>query len=717
MTKRQLMCAIALATAGSVWMGAASAAEKTAEIDSYELAPVTVEGERPAAAAEAEETMPGGFVSSKPSVGLLGSQDVMDAPFTVTEFNQKTMKTFASPSDGVNGVLSLHPSVRVLTSHLYQDIAIRGFRITGHSEYVNGVPGLLGQMNLPHYWVDSVSVISGPNLGVSGTTLSEAVGGTVNYVSKKAERDAVEARLSYLGGSSVEEAVDVSNRFGKDDRYGVRITATNTHGETAIKHEELKRQNIFVNLDQQTEKSRTNLLLGYNHTKHNAGPMRIGFKFGSANVTALPSAPDLSRSYKPAWSYNEYDNIIAALNHEQKLGAHLTAFLNAGYHHENWYGYVDGSPTVRNDSGDFTISMSNYPLDLTRTYVGVGLRGDFRTGMVRHDYIVGMDQNWMHYYIGNNPAFSWSGTGNIYRDNTWASPEIPHLKPPHSRNTQLTGWHVVDTMKAFDDRLQVTVGIHGHSVKLSPAGKSSTKTDAISPTVAVNYRVAPNVTVYANHTESFGLGSTVSTTSGYANAGEMLDPSKTKQNEIGVKMQTGEFLNTFSYFEIRQANAIDVYEGTQKYRRIDGEQKNKGAEWAFTGTIGKKLELIGGFTYLDVRQSKTARGTNDGKRVDGMPYWTGTLGMVYRPTTDWSLIARMNYVGDSVINGGAIPVPSHTLFDLGATYRTTMGRTPVTLSAMVYNVTGKDYWNPRGDSSSLALGAPRTFTFSANFEI
>ena len=243
MTKRKLMCAIALATVGSVWMGAASAAEKTAEIDSYELAPVTVEGERPAAAAEEEETLPGGFVSSKPSVGLLGSQDVMDAPFTVTEFNQKTMKTFASPSDGVNGVLSLHPSVRVLTSHLYQDIAIRGFRITGHSEYVNGVPGLLGQMNLPHYWVDSVSVISGPNLGVSGTTLSEAVGGTVNYVSKKAERDAVEARLSYLGGHSVEEAVDVSNRFGKDDRYGVRITATNTHGETAIKHEELKRQN------------------------------------------------------------------------------------------------------------------------------------------------------------------------------------------------------------------------------------------------------------------------------------------------------------------------------------------------------------------------------------------------------------------------------------------------------------------------------------------
>ena len=58
MTKRKLMCAIALATVGSVWMGAASAAEKTTGMDSYELAPVTVEGARPAAAAEEEETLP-----------------------------------------------------------------------------------------------------------------------------------------------------------------------------------------------------------------------------------------------------------------------------------------------------------------------------------------------------------------------------------------------------------------------------------------------------------------------------------------------------------------------------------------------------------------------------------------------------------------------------------------------------------------------------------
>lgn len=720
MTKRKLALAVALAALGTstVWMSGVSAAEKTdahgggtGSVDTYELDPVDVTGQR--APEPVDTTLPGGFVEERPTVGMLGSQDVMDAPFTVSSMSQKAIRTFSSPADGVNGVLTLDPSVRVWSSHLYQDIAIRGFRTNGHTQYINGIPGMLGQYNIPYYWVDSVSVISGPNLGVSGTSLSEAIGGTVNYISKKAERKATEARISYLGGHSVEEAVDVSTRFGKADRWGVRITATNVGGETAIKHERLVRQNIFVNLDQHTEKSRTNLLLGYNHTKHNAGPSTINFDFST--LTKLPSAPDLSRSYKPSWSYNEYDNLLAVLNHEQKLSAHLTAFLNMGVHRENWYGYVDGTPKVFNEAGDFTISMSNWPLAFTRFYTGIGLRGDFRTGAVHHDYLVGLDRNRLH-YDGDGKNF-WSGTGNIYRDNDWANPGDPHASAPHDTNTLMLGWHVVDTMKAFDDRLQFTMGIHGHSVKDTPANKESKKTHAISPTFAVSWKFTPDVMVYLDHTESFGLGSTVSTTDGYKNGGERLDPAKTKQNEIGVKVKAGSFLHTLSLYQIRQANAVDVYRGTDKYRQLDGQQENRGVEWGFTGNIANRWDIIGGLSYMKVTQRKTSRGLNDGKPVDGMPHWSGSMGIVYHPTEAWSVIGRANYVGSTTINNDKTGVPSHFIFDLGANYRTKIDRTPVTISAMLYNVAGKDYWVARGASSTLGLGSPRTFTLSANFEL
>lgn len=76
---------------------------------------------------------------------------------------------------------------------------------------------------------------------------------------------------------------------------------------------------------------------------------------------------------------------------------------------------------------------------------------------------------------------------------------------------------------------------------------------------------------------------------GYANEREMLDPSKTKQNEVGVKIKTGNSLNTIALFDIKKANTIDVFvtqgADTFKYMKMEGHQSYKGAEWQFTGNI------------------------------------------------------------------------------------------------------------------------------------
>ena len=76
---------------------------------------------------------------------------------------------------------------------------------------------------------------------------------------------------------------------------------------------------------------------------------------------------------------------------------------------------------------------------------------------------------------------------------------------------------------------------------------------------------------------------------------------------------------------------------------------------------------------------------------------------------------RINYVGKSHVNDNGVEVPSHTTFDLGYTHKTEINSTPVTLSAMCYNVLGKDYWISRGNST--AFGTPRTFMLSAQFDI
>ena len=309
-----------------------------ADVPGFNLPSIIVE-------AEAEKTLPGGFVKENSSIGFTGTQNVMEAPYKVVTIDQKAIKSFAGPAEGIVGALSLDPSVRIDRSGTYTDISIRGIYGSGHNMYVNGIPGLLGQENIPFYWVDSATVISGPNQGVNATGLSEAVGGSVNFQSKRAlMEDNANLKLAYKGGTTFEEGVDVGRRFGKDKKWGLRVTADNVSGgEYVRKNEKLTQTQFFMNLDQKSEKSTSNLLLGYARTKHSGGPGALNFQ---NTVTSLPDAPDAKTVSKPSWSYNEYENWIAALNHEQKLSKHVAAYVNAGYHKEDWYGYIDGSVNV-----------------------------------------------------------------------------------------------------------------------------------------------------------------------------------------------------------------------------------------------------------------------------------------------------------------------------------------------------------------------------------
>lgn len=56
-----------------------------------------------------------------------------------------------------------------------------------------------------------------------------------------------------------------------------------------------------------------------------------------------------------------------------------------------------------------------------------------------------------------------------------------------------------------------------------------------------------------------------------------------------------------------------------------------------------------------------------------------------------------------------------TTFDAGINYKTQINKMPVKLSAMCYNLTGKDYWIAYG--SGLHLSSPRTFMLSAQFDL
>lgn len=691
----------------------AAAAEKSENLPSYELDKIVV---------TADKTKNDyGFVKKSAKVGIIAEKEVLDTPFNVVSFNEKAISSFAGAPEGVSAVLSLDPSVGVTTNTSCDQVTIRGFSINGHSMYLNGVPGMFGQYKMASNFVEAIDIVSGPGTGYNGTSYASSVGGTVNFQSKRAmAQPNLDLTISHTGRGFVEEKIDIGNRFGKNKMYGIRVNALNSKGEIAIPGAKLEQRNIFVNLDRKTTESESNLLVGYliNHQK--ARQKAASFKTGS--VTVLPGVPDAKMNLAPEWAYDDHDNWMVTFNHNQNIAKDKVAFVNAGYHREDWYGYCSGSPTVQNNNGDFISSFTNYPLALTKRYVQVGLKGDFKLGKIKNEYVLSLDRNWYDYWINSKATIPGSFSGNLYKKIDWVAPAVPSVELTHkTTQSEMTGWAIMDTLHLAEDKLQVTVGVHGHRAEVNnfnsnTGSKNSTvESDGICPTVGITYKLNPNLSFYANHSENFAMGTLVA--SSYENAGQVLDPTKTKQNELGLKYKAGEFLHSISAFDIKKVNTIDVYKAgvIKPYLQADGEQNNKGFEYKATGELSDKLTLIGGFMYLDAKQTKTKGGVNDGLVVDGTSKWTATLGAEYKASKDYTLLFRGVYAGAAKINNQTLDVPAYTKFDFGVKYQTKLNETPVTITAMCYNVTNKNYWQGSSGSSSLYIGTPRTFMISAGF--
>lgn len=720
MKKRQvaLAAAICMALTSVGFVGNALAAEKNddADLTTFNLAEIVVHGQRYIA---------GEFVRATSNVGILGEQDAMKSPISTTTISEKAVGSFLSSTEGLSKTLSLVPSVVKTYDAAVDCVTIRGFSDDGRGFVINGIPSMQAMTRQSSNYIESVDVIEGPATGINGSSMYNRSGGTININSKKAlkDEDTRKVGIKYHSEGAHEEYIDFGTRLGEDKRYGVRINASNTNGERSIENWNLKQKNIYINLDQESENSKTNFMFGYTDTDSSGRP--YGFSVSNFVGNALPSAPDGKINTNPTWRRDKNTNLVMTLNHEQKINDHLKAFLNAGHFKQDWYYYVGFSKKLLNEAGDFKATSDNYSLLEKRDYAQIGLKGDFKTGDLKHEWVAGVDRMW-HYYGGPDMVNDYkeeSGwTGNIYHPNTgsFAPPTFGQVDAYYGTHARISGWSVMDSITTGNEKLNILVGLNGKSIakdSYRPDGSHNKQTGDyydVSPSYGINYTFDPRVAVYANHTEDFVEGGIVG--SSYQNQGETLDPYKTKQNEIGVKFKTGDFFHKVSYFDIKKANAVSVTKPgyTKPFLLADGEARHKGFEYTATGTLAEKWNLIGGFMHLNAKQKTTSADTN-GKRPNGVPEWSANLGVEYKANDDFSVLMRGNYVGSSYVLNEKYGVPSYFTLDAGVNYKTSLNSTPVTLRAMCYNVTNKKYWAPSGNV--LHSGGPRTFMLSAEFDI
>ena len=113
------------------------------------------------------------------------------------------------------------------------------------------------------------------------------------------------------------------------------------------------------------------------------------------------------------------------------------------------------------------------------------------------------------------------------------------------------------------------------------------------------------------------------------------------------------------------------------------------------GEVRPDLRLLGGFTYLDSKLTRTQGGRFDGKDTPGVPELTAVLNLEYDTPVlpGLTLTARAEHVGSQFIRTDNIPkIPAYQLYGLGARYQRTLGDKAFTLRLNINNLLGEDYW-------------------------
>ena len=156
---------------------------------------------------------------------------------------------------------------------------------------------------------------------------------------------------------------------------------------------------------------------------------------------------------------------------------------------------------------------------------------------------------------------------------------------PKISSTDLTGFALSDTLSAFDERIQLMLGIRQQriaTIDFSPTTglpTSSSDKSAEPPMVGLVVKLWQNVSLYANYVQGLSKGETAPQAA--INAGQVLPPYIATQFEAGIKADFGQIGATLAAFQIeRQFGQL-----VNNVFGVGGQQRNQGLELNVFGEV------------------------------------------------------------------------------------------------------------------------------------
>ncbi|WP_321815393.1 MULTISPECIES: TonB-dependent siderophore receptor [unclassified Paraburkholderia] len=657
--------------------------------------------------------------SDTATLGPLGTLKRVDTPYTVNVVNQEVIadQQLKSIADALRLLPSVQgdgarPQSRGIQGSVVQNSRIDGLNVVSTTDY-------------PLEEFDRIEVMN----GLAGALYGPAnPAGTFNFIQKRPTDDRqLHFTLGYGTQTRFTRGLDVSDRVGPSKAIGYRLTLLDETGTGYTDHSSLRRQLASVAFDFHLSRD-TVLETNFSHYHY----VTKGFPatFALASGAHFPAALDPTN---PVWGSSNggnddtTDTGSVRLKHDFSPNWHLeAAVLRQIADRES----TTPTNTIATDGTYKTTISTATASRFTITSNLLYLRGHVETGSVQHDISLGTSGFvWDNF----NPVAGGTttlGSASLANPQSFAVTGAPDFERRYqSAQSTQQSFNASDNIR-FSPHWSVLLAgsqswLSTHNYNVKGVQTSESANQGLSGAASLIFKPRENQSLYVTYADSLQQGDTAP--AGSTNAGNILDPYRSKQWEVGYKLALARMNASVAAFRITRPYAYTLADGTYG---TAGNQVNRGIEVMLDGNATRDLTVFGGFTWLDPRLFDTGNASTEGKRIVGLPEFALNVLMQYRIEQVPGLFTNLNvhYVGSRPTdNANNWSVGSYTTLDLGVGYLADIFDRAVTFRLSVDNVTNRHYWTnivPGGlngytgsGNATASLGAPRTITASVEFDL
>ena len=683
-----------------------------------------------------------GDLRDRVNLGVLGKANAFTAPITVVNYDEQALNNTEARTL-VDAVAKKDASVWQFggESNTLTGLYFRGYQLDARQFSVNGLAGMYGTQGTASVHVGSAQLIKGASTAVNGMDPEGAVSGSVNIETKKAADEGNrKIGLGWFSNNRAQGTFDLGQRFGENKEFGVRANGKLRHGDTPRHGYSEDNKEFALNADYRGEKLRVAFDSIYAKRKTNGGRARMQ-DIQNANGR-LFDAPEGKVNLAPSWQAQNTRGQTNMLTFEWDAFENAQITGGIGYNNARYYGNF-ASPTVTSSGLTYNSGRARLTDQRFKTLsMNLTARGEFETGPVSHNWSTAFDRI-------DRKRTTYQGARQTRSSVIDPSLDIPtqlakldsnlgsawNTTPSLDTVIKVNSLAVSDTLGFADNKYRLTLG--GRFQAVEQKNKlNGRKADAnrFSPMLMAAWVPQPDLVVYGNYMEDLEPSDIRTDDDGHVT---MADPRVSRQFEVGVRKNWGDFVTTLNAFQIKRPgywrgnttsgtdfaarkNAGLAYSGSEQ-----GIERSRGIEFnTYANLLNKTLRPTFGLMYL---QSTVKDYPNFADNlVNGVQ--VANPRVIAKAGVEWdtpfakglTLNGNVSYFGKSYQDTQKqYAFPSYTLVDVGARYKTKLGKNTLTVSSSVENLFNKNYWQvQRGqyDRSFAVVGMPRTYWLKAELD-